>query len=204
MKQSIRLTLLIVWVGCAGLLAACGAPASLPASDTVKKIQVESSPATAAQDTSATAAGTQWVTAPMISAANGEIFRLADYKGKVVLVEMMAVWCTNCLQEQGHVRDLHQKASSEITDKVVSLSVDVDPNEGMDQLKAYRTKQGFTWDFTVAPQAVAREISNLYGAQFLNPSAVPMLIIDKEGGIHPLPFGIKTVDALQEALKPYL
>ena len=65
-------------------------------------------------------------------------------------------------------------------------------------------KNGFDWTYTVASQEVAREIGNLYGAQFLNPPSAPMLIIDRHGAAHPLPFGVKSAADLQKALEPFL
>jgi hypothetical protein len=51
---------------------------------------------------------------------------------------------------------------------------------------------------------VAREIGQLYGDQFLNPPSTPMLIVDRHGEVHLLPFGRKSADDLQEALAPFL
>ena len=51
---------------------------------------------------------------------------------------------------------------------------------------------------------VAREIGNLYGAQFLNPPSAPMFIIDRHGEVQPLPFGVKSAADLQKALEPFL
>ena len=53
-------------------------------------------------------------------------------------------------------------------------------------------------------QALIDEISALYGAQYLNPPSTPMLIIDKNGEVHTLPFGIKSAEDLQSALIPFL
>ena len=62
----------------------------------------------------------------------------------------------------------------------------------------------FDWVYAVAPPEVSRELGQLYGDQFLNPPATPMLIIDQHGEVHPLPFGIKSAGDLQEALEPFL
>jgi hypothetical protein len=86
----------------------------------------------------------------------------------------------------------------------VSLSLDIDPNENAADLKAYTAKNGFDWQYAVAPAAVAREIGQLYGDQFLNPPSTPVLIIDRQGEAHPLPFGVKSAQTLQDALSPYL
>lgn len=51
---------------------------------------------------------------------------------------------------------------------------------------------------------VARELSSLYGAQFLNPPVSAMLIIDRSSNVHTLEFGKKSAEMLLETLKPYL
>jgi hypothetical protein len=51
---------------------------------------------------------------------------------------------------------------------------------------------------------VAREIGDLYGQQYLNPPSAPMFIIDRSGKAHPLPFGVKSADELQQAIEPFL
>jgi len=77
-------------------------------------------------------------------------------------------------------------------------------NESLPDLKEYVERNGFDWYYSVVSQDVAREISQLYGDQFLNPPSTPMLIIDRHGQAHPLPFGIKSAAELLDALQPYL
>ena len=87
---------------------------------------------------------------------------------------------------------------------MVSVAIDIDPNEDNAILKAHTDKNGFDWVYAVAPGEVAAEIGQLYGGQFLNPPATPMLIIDRQGQAHPLEFGPKSAQSLQEALAPFL
>lgn len=143
-----------------------------------------------------------WFGAALTDVTTGASFTLTDFHGQVVLVETMAVWCPKCRQQQQQVRDLHA-ALGERAD-FVSLSLGIDPNESADVLRDYVAAQGFGWRYAVAPAEVARELARLYGDQFLNPPSTPMLIIDRQGGAHPLPFGIKDAEALQEALAPFL
>ena len=143
-----------------------------------------------------------WFTASLPNVRTGETFTVADYKGKVILVETLAMWCSNCLKQQQQVQALHDLVGER--DDFISLGVDIDPNENVDVLSGYIDKNGFDWLYTVAPAEVAREIGQLYGDQFLNPPSTPMLIIDRHGEVHLLPFGIKTAESLLEALQPFL
>ena len=143
-----------------------------------------------------------WFSAALTEATTGTTFTIQDFKGKVVLVETMAIWCSTCLQQQKEVKALHALLGERADFASVGIGVDI--NESLAALKNYVAKNGFDWTYTVASQEVAREIGNLYGAQFLNPPSAPMLIIDRHGAAHPLPFGVKSAADLQKALEPFL
>jgi cytochrome oxidase Cu insertion factor (SCO1/SenC/PrrC family) len=143
-----------------------------------------------------------WFNATLTDVQTGTMFTVQDLKGKVMLVEMMAVWCPNCKQQQEHVKELHGLLGQR--DDFVSLGLDIDPNETADALKSYVNANGFDWYYAVPPADVSREIASLYGDQFLNPPSTPMLIIDRHGVVHPLPFGIKSADDLLRAVQPFL
>jgi hypothetical protein len=143
-----------------------------------------------------------WFGAQLTDVNSGEVLTVADLRGKVVLVETMAIWCSNCLRQQREIKALHEALG--MRDDLVTLVLDIDPNEDADNLRAYADKHGFDWTYAVAPREVAREIGQLHGDQFLNPPSTPMLIIDQHGEVHLLPFGRKTVQDLQDALEPFL
>jgi cytochrome oxidase Cu insertion factor (SCO1/SenC/PrrC family) len=133
---------------------------------------------------------------------NGSTFNLNNQQGKVVLVETMAVWCSNCLKQQQEVSQLLESLGPR--DDFVSLAIDIDPNEDSATLLNYTQQHGFGWRYVVASEELINEISSLYGAQYLNPPSTPMLIIDRQGQAHLLPFGIKSAADLQSALEPFL
>jgi hypothetical protein len=146
--------------------------------------------------------GPDWFKADLTNVNTGEIFKISDFQGKVILVETIAVWCSNCLKQQQQVEALHGLLGER--DDLVSVTLDIDPNENDAILKAHTDKNGFGWLYAVAPVEVAREVGQLYGGQFLNPPATPMLIIDRHGEAHPLPFGIKDAQTLADSLEPFL
>jgi thiol-disulfide isomerase/thioredoxin len=143
-----------------------------------------------------------WFSANLTNVTSGETFKIADFKGKVVLVETLAMWCSNCKKQQGEVKALHEALGMD--KDLVSIGLDIDANENAADLKAYTESNGFDWVYAVAPEDVQREIASLYGDQFLNPPSTPMLIIDRKGQVHVLPFGIKSAEQLQEFLEPFL
>jgi len=143
-----------------------------------------------------------WFGAALTDAASGQTFTINDFKGKVVLVETMAQWCSSCRKQQGEVKTLHEKLG--MNEDLVTIGLDIDPNENLEDLKSYVANDGIDWYYAVTSVVVTREIAKLYGNQFLNPPSTPMLIIDRQGVAHPLPFGIKSADQLLESVNMYL
>lgn len=144
----------------------------------------------------------EWFDMELTDVQTGETFTMNDYAGKVVLLQTMAIWCPNCVVQGNEVRNLH-KALGNPPD-LISISLDVDVNEDEASLKEYASGFGFDWHFAVAPLLVARALGNLYSAQYLNPPLDPMLIIDRDGNVHHLEYGIKDAETLQQAVEPFL
>jgi cytochrome oxidase Cu insertion factor (SCO1/SenC/PrrC family) len=144
----------------------------------------------------------EWFDMELIDAQTGEVFTINDYAGKVVLLETMAIWCPNCVVQANEVRKLHQLLGE--PEDLISISLDVDMNEDQAALKEYSSGYGFDWHFVVAPLLVARALGNLYTAQYLNPPLSPMLIIDRDGDVHHLEYGLKKAETLRKIVEPYL
>ncbi len=182
--------LLGIFLGAALLLSACS-PAAIKNGATQSPTLQETNPAAPA-----------WFGYVFTDAASGTKFSMDDFKGKVVLVETLAMWCTNCHAQQQQVLALHSLLGAHAN--FISVGIDIDTNEKLNDLKSYVASNGFNWTYSIASPGVAREIGQLYGSEFLNPPSTPMLIIDAQGVAHPLPFGIKSAENLQKALAPYL
>jgi thiol-disulfide isomerase/thioredoxin len=190
-------------------LSACAAPAAepaIPAVESAPEILDEpqaAEPVTGAELPAESAADLpDWYGWPLAEATTGESFRISHFQGKVVLVETMAVWCSNCFRQQTEVARLLEALDGR--DDLVSLGINIDPNEDSALLSDYVSKNGFDWLYTVAPPELIEEISLLYGPQYLNPPSSPMLIIDRQGEAHLLPFGTKSAEDLQGFLAPFL
>jgi cytochrome oxidase Cu insertion factor (SCO1/SenC/PrrC family) len=188
-------SLLIVLVF-ALILSAC-APAQTQAAPAATAV-----PTAAPTMVSTVATTPEWFDMELIDVQTGKTFTMNDYAGKVVLLETMAIWCPNCLIQSGQVDKLHQALGN--PDDLISVTLDVDSHEDDATLKEYAASYGFDWHFAVAPLLVKRALGNLYSAQYLNPPLSPMLIIDREGNVHQLEYGLKEVAALQEIVEPYL
>lgn len=145
---------------------------------------------------------TGWFGTTFTNVSSGETFTINDFKGKVVLIENLAMWCSNCKKQQEQVKILHELIGMD--EDLVSIGLDIDTNENAEDLKTYTADNGFDWIYAVASQEVTREIANLYGAQFLNPPSTPIIIVDRKGVAHPMPFGIKSAEDLKSFIEPFL
>jgi cytochrome oxidase Cu insertion factor (SCO1/SenC/PrrC family) len=154
---------------------------------------------------SATTAPTKtpdWFDMELTDVQTGQTFTMNDYAGKVVLIETMAMWCPNCVIQATQVEKLHEALGN--PEDLITVSLDVDIHEDAASLKEYVSSYRFDWHFAIAPLEVARALGNLYSAEYLNPPLSPMLIIDRDGNVHQLEYGMKQADTLQNALEPYL
>ena len=143
-----------------------------------------------------------WFDMELTDVQTGKTFTMNDYAGKVVLLETMAIWCPNCTVQATQVRKLHEALGN--PEDLISVTLDVDVHEDDASLKEYASSYLFDWHFAVAPLGVARALGNLYSAEYLNPPLSPMLIIDRDGNVHQLDYGIKDAETLQKIVAPYL
>jgi cytochrome oxidase Cu insertion factor (SCO1/SenC/PrrC family) len=143
-----------------------------------------------------------WFDVQMVDINSGKSFKVSDFSGKVVLVETMATWCPTCQGEMSQVQQLRSDYGP--TTDLVTISLDVDPNEDATVLKKYAALNGFNWLIAIAPESVGGFLSKNYDVDYLNPPLQPMLIIDKKGGVWGLPFGTKSAISLEKTLDPYL
>jgi thiol-disulfide isomerase/thioredoxin len=164
-------------------LAACGGSVTTPKPTALQ-------PGTSAPP-GGVAVAPAWATTALVDVATGESFQIADLAGKVVIVETMAIWCTNCRSQQHSVEGALARLPA---DRVVYVILDVDPNEDAASLAAYRTQQGFTGRYVIAPAAVARALADDFSDQFLSPPSTPIAVVGADGTVTRTDFGQKSSD----------
>lgn len=116
---------------------------------------------------------------------SGETFTLGELAATSgpVLLEPMAVWCSNCRAQQHEVVEAH------MTGDFASVSLDVDLSESPDDLAAYAEREGFDWHFAMADADLYRQLQDRFGVAATNPPSTPLIIIEADGSIRPLEFG---------------
>lgn len=96
---------------------------------------------------------------------------------KPLLLEPMAIWCSNCRAQQDNVVEAHGLADFN------SLSLDVDPGERPDDLADYAEREGFDWHFAMADAAVVAQLRERFGTAVALPPGMPKILFRTDGSI---------------------
>jgi thiol-disulfide isomerase/thioredoxin len=177
--------------------AAVGSPTVTPTADVSAAPSadpiVSPDPAPTGSEATGPVIDRPWATAQLVDTATGEPFAIADHAGKVVIVETMAIWCSNCRAQQ---RDVQEALARIPADRVVYVVLDVDPNENAASLADYRVRNGFEGRYAIAGIEVARALAADFGDQVLNPPSTPVIFIGTAGQITLTDFGHKSPDEI--------
>lgn len=169
-------------------------PATTVPATTAPPTEAAAADAPAAQ----TVARPAWQTLPLINAATGATFTLADFAGRTVFVEPMATWCTNCRQQLGNVAAARAQVSA---DQVVFIALSVETNISAADLSDYAADNGFDWTFAVLTPELLEQLVLAFGRTVSNPPSTPHFIIRPDGSATELATGIESSDQIVEQLR---
>ena len=171
------------------LIAACGPQpeqrASSPGGAAVESPgRSFATPTTATESTGSTAPGLAqaWATAVMTDVTTGATFRIADLvaAGKVVFLETMAIWCTNCRAQQEEAVVAFEALDP---DRVVWVAIDIESSETAAALASYREQHGFPFTYVIADTALARALVADFGDIVLSPPSVNVIVAGTDGRV---------------------
>ncbi|MBS7623592.1 TlpA family protein disulfide reductase [Candidatus Bathyarchaeota archaeon] len=103
----------------------------------------------------------------------GREFGLTDFRGKVVLLEFFATWCSPCKPQMAELKEIRSRYSQE---QLVIVSVSFDPSMDTDDVLR-SLASNFSAEWTIARDTVG--ISNKYGVN-IGPT---IFLIDRSGAI---------------------
>jgi len=124
---------------------------------------------------------------------NGQTFRLEDYRGKVVVMDMFATWCGPCEYQIGELQRIYERYSAS---DVVILSIDIDERETISQVQEFKAEHDAPWRFGMTTP----EISSRFPA-----SSIPTLYyLDREGNVVDKAVGAESYDDLRSRIDAIL
>jgi peroxiredoxin len=117
-----------------------------------------------------------------ITSLTGKTIKLADLKGKVVLLDFWATWCAPCLADIPRLVDLHGKYAARQDFVLLSLSLDFDEKA----LRAFIEKHKMVWDHVYGDAGGAQKAADAFGVRAIPASFVigpdgKMLALDLSG-----------------------
>ena len=116
---------------------------------------------------------------------DGSTFHLADYRGKIVFLNLWATWCTPCVQELPHFSVLHQEKEDVAVLAIHSSLTTDDP-------AAYLADKGYTIPFTV-DSADERLFKIVHGSAVLPQT----IVLNRSGEVVYNKVGSVTMEALE-------
>lgn len=157
--------------------AASAAPAATPSAGPASEGPGEPSPSEVAFDDPLLAIELRDV-------RTGTAFTLGELAADgPVIVETMAIWCTNCRQQMHQVTAAHEIAEFH------SVSVDVEPTEIAEDLATYADREGFDWPFVLADAELATALRDRFGTEVMFPPGMPKILVRPDGSAELLPLG---------------
>ena len=120
----------------------------------------------------------------LVDVASGETFTIGQLAAsEPVLLETMAIWCTNCRAQMHNVVAAHNQAEFH------SVSLDVDPSEQPDELAVYAEREGFDWRFAMADGELLATLRDRFGTAVAVPPSMPKVLFRTDGSIELIGLG---------------
>ena len=119
-----------------------------------------------------------------VSTPEGGKLSLADYRGRVVLLNFWATWCEPCKEEMPAMERLYQKHRGQ---GLIVLAVSNDSEGSTQRVARFVKESGFTFPVGLDPRL---KVANLYRVRVL-PSS---LVIDRKGTLSYIALGPRAWD----------
>jgi len=130
----------------------------------------------------------------------GKKFDVKSLRGKVVLIDFFASWCTPCIQEIPNVQDAYDKFNKKGFE-VVSIGIDSGAPNEVQNLKQLVEAKKITWTVLSDELTVKEKLPSI--GEFYGVESIPdMFLVDKEGKVVELNTrGPRLIEALEKLLK---
>ena len=129
----------------------------------------------------------------VLSDANGSRVKLSDYKGKVVVLDFWATWCTGCKVEIPWFMEFQAKYKSQ---GLATLGAAMD-DEGWQKVRPYVDEHPFNYPIVAGNTAALAKTFNITGLPLT-------ILIDRNGRIADAHAGVVDKDAWEAEVRTLL
>lgn len=123
---------------------------------------------------------------------NGKNFSLEGQRGKIAIIDFMALWCKPCREEFSHLKEIRDQFPQE---KVEIISIDIDPRESENMIKKAKLALGASWNFAKEPSV---------GTKYKVTNIPTIYIVDQEGIISYKKVGVAPSSKISNKIKKIL
>ena len=132
----------------------------------------------------------------LVDVSTGEQLTIGQLAAdKPLLLETMAIWCSNCRAQQHNVVAAHNQADFH------SVSLDVDPGESPADLATYAQREGFDWHFAMADAELLGQLRERFGTAVAVPPSMPKILFRTDGSVELIGLGeLYTAQQIADAI----
>ncbi|TFG99734.1 TlpA family protein disulfide reductase [Candidatus Thorarchaeota archaeon] len=121
--------------------------------------------------------------------SDGTTLRISDLDGKIVLIDLMATWCTYCITQNTYLQTIYDTFAGPL--EIVSLTID--RSETVAMMNDYKSDKGLTW-------AHGLDSSASFTNYFSVTSVPTLVLIDGDGYFRYLHVGVWTEAVLTDKI----
>jgi thiol-disulfide isomerase/thioredoxin len=121
--------------------------------------------------------------------SDGETLELDSLRGRLVIVDLMATWCSPCTTQSEYLQEIYNDYGNAIW--ILSLTVDL--SETGEMMADFKEQHGAEWDHGI-------DSDNVFSNYFNVESIPTLVIIDSEGYFRWKHVGVWPVDNLRSTI----
>lgn len=123
---------------------------------------------------------------------DGSTKNLSDYRGKVVILDMWATWCSPCLAVMPELNKIYENYGR---DDLEILSINIDSNEEISYIQDF--KDWYTTSYGIELNWIFGNDDGTISEKYMNEGLIPTLVIfDQTGRLYYKHTGIVAYNAL--------